>query len=511
MHDDETPRLGPPKQKSRTKRSEYDAGIASSESETALKPRRKLVSGKEFRGDRGLDKQRRASFASNASGTSGKERRDPESNADKLARKSSPSIPRVSKGSSNNEQDSTSEKHPDKERPRSIKRDDSKDRLTAIRGESPAKRPWKSETPPRSSMQDVTTSHEPGGSPQKKRKLEGDANAKSTSKPERTSSSSPDQRMDNTRNDSTGKKSTTKPGADSIAGDISVRPSKRAKSPEESKHSNLNEEPSKARATSSNSTSTAAKTGGDETSKHDSKSSPPSASKADDEREAKARREKEELEAKQKAELESKLELERLEQERIVREEAIREEELKRQQEENELKERQRQEEIEAHAREQERQRALYLEQEKQRQKDQERRRSQIQEQQRAERARIEEQKNKERLAKLPLLLRWLDGAKDPKTPDISLLFRIIEGFRFDTIKPDATGQPNGREQWMLNTHAAVLLGEKDIQLSRCKSTELNPFVFSADMYRHCLGAHSPVTGNETSCVEDPERDIFPV
>jgi hypothetical protein len=475
--DDDAPSLGPPKQKNQAKRSEYDAGIASSESETALKPRRKLVSGKEFRGEREMEKQRRTSVASTASGASGKERRDLESNAEKLARKTSPSISRVSKGPSNSEQESTFEKHPERERPRSIKRDDSKDRLTAIRGESPVKRPWKSETPPRSSMQ-VTTSHEPG-SPQKKRKLEGHTNAKSNSKAERASSSSPDQRMSSTTNDSIHKKPATGSNIDQTYGEISFRPSKRAKPAEQSNASHSSEETSKGQTSTSDSTSTTSKSVGEEASKRDpSDNIPPLTQQADDEREATARREKEELEAKEKAELESKLELERIEQEKAAREEAIREEELKRQQEENELKERQRQEEIEAHAREQERQRALYLEQEKQRQKDQERRRAQIQEQQRAERARIEEQKNKERLSKLPLLLRWLDGAKDAKTPETAVLFRIIEGFRFDTIKPEATGQPNGREQWMLNTHAAVLLGEKDILLSRCKSIDLRSNVF---------------------------------
>jgi hypothetical protein len=476
--DDEAAPLGPPKQKNQARRSEYDAAVASSESETAVKPRRKLVSGKEFRGERELEKQRRASVASNASGSSIKEKREAETNADKLARKSSPSVPRISKGLSNNEQESTSEKHPEKEKPRSVKRDDSKDRLTAIRGESPVKRPWKSETPPRSSMQEVTAGYEASGGPQKKRKLEGDANPKPGSKAERAASSSPDSRTSNGRTDIAGEKSTARSNSDAKDREKSNRSAhKRVNSPEASRQSHSNDEASKGQTTTiSDSASKDSNVIGEETSQDGPAEQPPSpATKAADEQGAQALREKEELEAKQKAELENKLELERVEQARqarLAREEATREEELKRQQEENERKERQRQEDLEAHAREQERQRALYLEQEKQRQKDLERRRAQIQEQQRAERARIEEQKNKERLSKLPLLLRWLDGAKDPKTPEVAVLFRIIEGFRFDTIKPEATGQPNGREQWMLNTHAAVLLGEKDIQLSRCKSME---------------------------------------
>jgi hypothetical protein len=319
--------------------------------------------------------------------------------------------------------------------------------------------------------------------------------------------------MTSSKSDFSGKKSTPKPDGNSIGGDVSIRPSKGVRSPEESRHSRANEESSKGQLNTSTPASTTSKpVVGDDSSKDDiSGTSPSAAAKAEEERETKALREKEELEAKQKAELENRLELERLEREKAAREQALREEELKRQQEENELKECQRQQEIEAHAREQERQRALYLEQEKQRQKDQERRRAQIQEQQRAERARIEEQKNKERLAKLPLLLRWLDGSKDTKSPDIAALFRIIEGFRFDTIKPEATGQPNGREQWMLNTHAAVLLGEKDIQLSRCKLTPCTSYIIPTDTHRYCLGTHSAITSNETSCVEDSKWDVLPL
>lgn len=486
MLDNDAAPLGPPKQKNQARRSDYDA-IASSESETALKPRRKLVSGKEFRGERDLEKHRRPSVASNASGSSIKERRDTESNADRLARKASPNLPRSSKGPNNNDHDSTSERHADKERPRSIKRDDSKDRLTAIRGESPVKRPWKSETPPRSSMQEVMTGYEAGGGPQKKRKMDGDATSKSESKAERASSLSPDQIMTNATSNavsSTSEKPISRSNSDAKDKEKSIRSSQKAKSSE----------------TSSDSTSKASKSAGDETSSHDPAGHAASvASKANAERKAQALLEKEELETKLQLERAARLEQERAAQE-----------ELKRQHEENERKERQRQEDIDTHAREQERQRALYLEQEKQRQKDQERRRAQLQEQQRAERARIEEQKNKERLSKLPLLLRWLDGAKDPKTPDIAVLFRIIEGFRFDTIKPEATGQPNAREQWMLNTHAAILLGEKDIQLSRCKSI-IFLGSFRTNVARHCLGAYSTFTCCKASCVENPKRNLLPV
>ena len=74
--------------------------------------------------------------------------------------------------------------------------------------------------------------------------------------------------------------------------------------------------------------------------------------------------------------------------------------------------------------------------------------------------------------AKLPLLLKWFDLTFDQpnghQSPEIVDLFKRIVGYRYDTIKPEYTGQTVGREQWMLNTHAAILLGEQDLLLSRC-------------------------------------------
>ena len=527
ISDRETTPLGPPKQKSQARRSESDVAVASSENETAVKPRRKLISGKEFRGERDLEKQRRASVASTASGTSVKERREGENNVDKLSRKASPSVSRMSKGSVP-ELDVTSEKNHEREKVRSIKREDSKDRLTAIRGESPVKRPRKSETPPRSGMQEVSTNYDANGGPQKRRKLEGDTNPRTGSQTDAASGSSPDQRASKTKMDTSQEKASTKAPFESKVPDKAMRvSSKRLESPEKSRHSQFNDEVSKRQlAPYSDPTPKLVKVADDELTKEIVvESTAAIASKAEAEREARALRDKEEFEAKQKAELERKAEAERIEQARearLAREAAAHEEELKRLEEENERKERQRQEDADAHAREQERQRALYLEQEKQRQKDQERRRAQIQEQQRLERARIEEQKNKERLSKLPLLLRWLDGTLAPKTPDVAALFRIIEGFRYDTIKSEATGQPNGREQWMLNTHVAILLGEKDLQLSRCEflknislsctllalhsSTRSNGLIVNC---RYGLGTHPLVTYYETGGLEDTKWIIF--
>jgi len=144
ISDHENTPLGPPKQKSHARKSEPDIAVVHSENETTTKPRRKLISGKEFRGERDLKNQRRSSIASTASSASLKDKRDGESNSDKLARNTSPSIPRISKTISPHDQEPTSEKLSlDKDKARSLKRDDSKDRLSAIRGESPVKRPRK--------------------------------------------------------------------------------------------------------------------------------------------------------------------------------------------------------------------------------------------------------------------------------------------------------------------------------------------------------------------------------
>ena len=460
--DRETSPLGRPKQKSQ-KRSESD--LVASESETAVKPRRKLVSGKEFRGDRDLGKPRRPSVTSVNSSASTKDRREGDTKPDKVARKTSPSVSRNSKISSPREKDLTSERPSiDREKSRSLKRDDSKDRLSAIRGESPAKRPRKSETPPRSGMHEVTTNHDTTGGPQKRRKIEGDS--RPGTKTESLAGSSSDHRT-SSHSKITSNDKLVNSDLEANVKEKHARQSKRVDSPERPRQPRQEEEKRQERLAKESTTADSA----------------PSALRSEEDREARkrrekeqieseARREKEELEAKEKAEREEKLEQERIEsalQVRLAKEQLAREEEARRQQEENERKERQRQEDAEAHSREQERQKKLYLEQEKQKREDQERRRAQIQEQQRAERIRIEKEKRMERLKKLPLLLRWLDLSNDPRTPAIASLFRFIEGFRYDTIKPEVTGHPNGREQWMLNTHVALLLGEKDLQLSRCK------------------------------------------
>ncbi|KAF4632386.1 hypothetical protein G7Y89_g5733 [Cudoniella acicularis] len=486
VSDPEMAPLGPPKQKPQTKRSESDVAVVS-ESETTAKPRRKLVSGKELRGERELEKQRRTSVASTASSASVKDKRvSNETKGDKLDGRISPSVPRGPKkpGAHQNEHDFSSEKHTsDKDRARSLKRDDSKDRLTAIRGESPVKRHRTSATPPRSGMQEVTSGYGTGGGPLKRRKLETDSTG--APKAESTPNSSPDLHTSTTKTPAAHEAVAGKSAPEAKA--KSSQSAKMQNSPvEEAKNPNVNEPHAQNRPSKPGNYTQESNAG-----KHKPMNESAAAAQASEQarvaeekrkeeeaiREAEARK-AEELEAARRKLLEEQEELERIEkakQARLAREEEARQEEAKRLQEEAERKERQRIKDAEAHARAMEEQRILYLEQERLKREEQERRRTIALEQQRAERARVEEERRLERLSKLPPLLRWFDACQDPKSSDVASLFRWIDGYRYDTIRPEAAAPGNPREQWMLNTQVAILLGEKDLRLSRYTAWERVP------------------------------------
>jgi hypothetical protein len=219
-------------------------------------------------------------------------------------------------------------------------------------------------------------------------------------------------------------------------------------------------------------------------------------------------REKDDEATLQKAEEERK-EAQRVEDLRIAREQAAREEEALKEKEEAEKLERQRIEEAEARSRAAEAQRALFLEQERVKREEQEKRRAIALEQARAEKARLEKLKREEHLAKLPYLLRWLELVDEPKTVEIARLFKSIPGYRYDTIKPELSENSSGREPWMLNTHVALLLGERDLQLSRCKRPKASdPIILTHSRYR--LGTSSTNTSYEAWCLGDPERLVHP-
>ncbi|TQS37325.1 hypothetical protein Golomagni_02205 [Golovinomyces magnicellulatus] len=122
---------------------------------------------------------------------------------------------------------------------------------------------------------------------------------------------------------------------------------------------------------------------------------------------------------------------------------------------------------LEAQKRILEEQRLRYLDQERIKREEQDRRKAIILEQQRVELVRHEEEQLEKRLSKLPLLLKWFDQTPEPKTAAIAKLFNHIVGYKYDSIDIEAKGKQRDNDQWMLNTHAAILLGEKDLQLSR--------------------------------------------
>ncbi|KAF5022054.1 hypothetical protein F66182_5900 [Fusarium sp. NRRL 66182] len=174
------------------------------------------------------------------------------------------------------------------------------------------------------------------------------------------------------------------------------------------------------------------------------------------EAEAKVRREEEDrqrAEAERRKQKEEDERRQREEEERLHREQLEREaaEEARRQREEEERKERERRER--AHREDMERKRAA----------------------REAEQKRHREEQERIRLDKLPPLLRWLDTCPNPKLPVFAEKFKQMQGCRYDTIRQDANGTPEGREQWVLNTHAALLLGEKDLDLSRYTAWERAP------------------------------------
>lgn len=181
-------------------------------------------------------------------------------------------------------------------------------------------------------------------------------------------------------------------------------------------------------------------------------------------KEERIRRESKERKASQKRYDEKKCELVRAEvakQVRLALDKVAKEDELKRQQEEDKRKEREREEE----------ERALYDEQQRQRHDEIERRREEQIDRLNAEIEKLLKQQREERRSKLPLLPRWFDALDETATLAAATLFKSIPGYRYDTLVPEATGAPNGRDLWMLNTHVALLLGGKDLQLSRCKFT----------------------------------------
>ncbi|KAK6950075.1 hypothetical protein Daesc_008399 [Daldinia eschscholtzii] len=445
-----------------------DPAINSSDTETT-KPRRKLISGKELKGHR--EKQRRASLASNNSTV---ERGDtktedpPEKRPDRL-----------------------SEKYHD--RTKAIKRDESNDRLSL--GESPAKRPRSSVTPPRHGLGDKDDTD----APTKRRRLDPDNKERrpfQNSSPEsrqqkRDPSRDPArlQRPSDDRREVPKAKKTNRDRRESekasplekasitVASedvDVDMRDAPQIHQGEESE-TQADRERKEAKRKQVEADAIAA----EEAKKKETEQKRQEAEKKKQEAEARRREEVEkkrlqdeersrvEKEERKRKEEEEKTRLEEERKEKEEQERKLREEEERTRKEEEERKKREEEARIRREREAAEEAQRLREEEER---KERERKRAAERAAHEAEMQRArEEEMEKVRLSKLPPLLRWLDACPDPKQKDIAELFAIARGVRYDTINPSATGHANGREQWLLNTQVALLLGEKDTSLSRCE------------------------------------------
>lgn len=506
----------------KTKRADSDAAGVSSEGE-AVKPRRKLVSKGELRGER--EKQRRASMASNASSL----KDHPPSPHD--LRHEEPDKHRA---------DKLSEKYHD--RTKALKRDESRDRLS-VSGDGATKRHRTSVTPDRPSNGEK----DDGEAPVKRRRLDAENREKrqkhnlSSDERPRKSTSSQDsthktshkpnhkpheedrrapptlQRRDSDRSDSDKSIHVKSEDADiemHDADSIKAVPhadAQELKDKEEREEKQRREAEEKARREVEEKRRI-------EEEKRKKKLEQEEARKReelekqrkeDEEREAERKRKEEEEqrqrkeeEDRQRREAEEKARQEeekrRVEEERKLKEEEEKrkkEEEMKRQEEEKKRQEeddkkrkeeeerKQREEEERLHQEQIEREAAEWARRQREEDERKEReRRERIHREElerkraarEAEQKRLQEEQERARLEKLPPLLHWLDTCSNPKLPGIASKFHKMQGARYDTLRPEANGLPEGRDQWVLNTHVALLLGEKDLNLSRCELPGFN-------------------------------------
>ncbi|QPH01247.1 hypothetical protein C2857_005446 [Epichloe festucae Fl1] len=451
----------------RARRAESDVAGMSSEGEAA-KPRRKLVSKGELRGER--DKQRRIS--SHKEPSSPRENRSDDVSAEKTR---------------------PSEKYHD--RAKALKRDESKDWSS---GDGPSKRHRTSVTPDRPSDADKESTEVPV----KRRRLDAEGQESRTKRlssedgRQRKSSSSRDGSAkptnttsqkghdESSKRDSDGK--STVPAAPSGEKSIHVKSEDvdvPMPDPEPVKATEHQEEP-RAKLEAEQAKKKAAE---EEAAKKEEEHRKRAEVERKKRREEEARR----VEAEKKKRLqEEEARKRKVEEERERREAAQREEEEKRRRleeekrkkEEEERKQREEDERLRKEQLQREAAEEARRQREEEERKERERRERAHREEMERKRAareaelrRIREEQERARLDKLPALLRWLDTHPGPKTPVIAEKFKSILGVRYDTIRPAFTGTPEGREQWVLNTHVALLLGEKDLDLSRYTAWEREP------------------------------------
>lgn len=457
-------------QPGKSKLADSDLAAGSSDTETAIKPRRKLISGKDLKGHR--EKQRRASLASNNSANDrGDAKNDdaPEKRADRL-----------------------SEKYHD--RTKAIKRDESNDRLSF--GESPGKRHRSSVTPPRHTSGDKDDSE----IPVKRRKIDPESRERRQFQNSSPEDRQPKRGRDPSRDSAKRQRPTETDRKESSKAKKANRDRKELDkaSPLEKASIVVASEDMDVEMRDAPHIQLASDSGAEAERERERERERKEAKKRQAEADAiaaeeakkkeaerqqqEAERKKQEAEAKQQEEAEKK---------RLREEERIRlEKETKRREEEEKARleeERKQREEQERREREEEERKRLEEEarirrekeaaeearrlQEEEERKERERKRAERVAAREAELQRArQEEAERLRLAKLPPLLRWLDGCPDPKRRDIAELFVKALGVRYDTIDQSATGKAEGREQWLLNTQVALLLGDKDTSLSRCES-----------------------------------------
>ncbi|KAK7730848.1 hypothetical protein SLS53_008926 [Cytospora paraplurivora] len=489
----------PPSAKSsnKQKRPEIDPASFSSEGET--KPRKRLMSGKDLKEQR--EKIRRASMVSTSSS---------------LREPPSPRDPRP-----DDSHELPTEKYHD--RAKALKRDGSRDRLS-VSGDSSGKRSRISATPDHGSS-------EKEGEPPKKRRLEGDKkdrlpkpssspdrNRKSTASRDALAASKHDDKASRKHDDNSDKRDSPRPRNSDSASDHSRGDAGNLAPVEKSIHvksedadvvmkdaDNAQDEESKSRAARE---------------KEDEKKRRAELEAKKKEKEAEERKRREEDEAKRRQAETKKREEEEKEKKRLEEEERKRHEEearkhrmeaeklqkqdeerrrqeeekrrLEKEKEEGERRKREEQERIrkEQEAAEQARRKREEEERREQERRDREEQRRALRE---AELRKLREEQERARLEKLPAFLRWLDRGSDTRTPETAKRFRILTGVRYDSIRPETAGTEAGRELWVINSQAALLLGESDIRLSRFPSWDRVPASEAAKYV--ILGKKRPTCG----------------
>lgn len=460
----------PPTSKSSNKPKRPDIDPASFSSEGETKPRKRLMSGKDLKEQR--EKIRRASMVSTSSSL-----REPPSPRD-LRQDELHELP--------------TEKYHD--RAKALKRDGSRDRLS-VSGDNTGKRTRISATPDHGSS-------EKEGEPPKRRRLEGDKKdrpSKPSSSPDRNRKSAASRDAPTAskhddkparKHDESDKRDSSRPRKSDSASDHSRGESKSAPS-EKSIHvksedadvvmkdaDHAQDEESKSRAARDKEDEK--KRCAELEAKKKEKEAEEKRRREEDEtrrREAEAKKREEEEREKKRLEEEErkqreedarkrKEEVERLEREEEERRKQDEKRRLEREKEEAERRKREEQERVrkEEEAAEQARRKREEEERREQERREREEQRRAIRE---AELRKLREEQERARLDKLPAFLRWLDRGINTRTPETAKRFRILTGVRYDSIRPETAGTEEGRELWIINTQAALLLGESDIRLSR--------------------------------------------